>query len=855
MASSTSFSRVNARYEGTSYHPLVDPVGKNRVSTPQSLIDTDFEYGTQPTKWETLQTLNFRPTLTYDVTTPYNVTGVSGIGTSRVVTVTSTANPGVGALIYVQETLDSNASGFYVAETSSGSNFTYVGKGNIQNGSIFDNTKTYVYPCVTYINSAIPISSVVSSGAVVTVTTVNDHGLTVGDGIAVTGTTSASNPPNGGYVVETTNTNTQFTFTANVAPSGTITAGANNSIYARPFGFVAHRPFDGGVQFSSGTTAKGYQAIRQTRKYFRYQSGKGIQFSTGTILKPSLTIDNITSSGTTVTVTSKYKHNINAGALVTVVGSTDPAYNGTFVVASVPNDTTFTYTAASAPTISPAVGFPNIIVSPQSWYGSNIRIGMFDDQNGLFFEYDGQILYAVRRSSTTQITGRTTCSNFSQSVTGVGTKFSAELKPGDSVVIRGSSYKVVSITSDTQMYIYPEFKGPTTGPGVIISKTIDDKYPQSSWNIDRCDGTGLSGFNLDLTRMQMLYIDYSWYGAGAARFGFKDHSGQVFYVHNIPNANYRIEAYMRSGNLPARYESGTITPSTYLTATLSSAATVGSTISVADTSLFPASGNVIIKASGATNASIEYISYSAKTPTSLTISARGLVGGTTTPQTFTYSATAPIEVQTFNQQASATLSHWGSSVIMDGRFDNDKSYIFQGGFNNPISIPAGGNTALMAIRLAPSVDSGITGALGARELINRMQLTLNQTDMFVTGTTNPALRVELILNGKANNGTFQSVGGSSLAQVAYLGSGANTYITGGETIFSFFAGTGITQQELSTVRDLGNSILGGGNNNVVPATTLNVYPDGPDIITFKVTNISTAASNITARISWTEAQA
>jgi hypothetical protein len=31
-----------------------DPVDKLRVSTPQALIDTDFEYGTQPTKWETI---------------------------------------------------------------------------------------------------------------------------------------------------------------------------------------------------------------------------------------------------------------------------------------------------------------------------------------------------------------------------------------------------------------------------------------------------------------------------------------------------------------------------------------------------------------------------------------------------------------------------------------------------------------------------------------------------------------------------------------------------------------------------------------------------------------------------------
>ena len=34
------------------------PVNKFRVSMPQALIDTDFEYGTQSTKWETIGLLN-----------------------------------------------------------------------------------------------------------------------------------------------------------------------------------------------------------------------------------------------------------------------------------------------------------------------------------------------------------------------------------------------------------------------------------------------------------------------------------------------------------------------------------------------------------------------------------------------------------------------------------------------------------------------------------------------------------------------------------------------------------------------------------------------------------------------------
>ena len=48
---------------------FTDPVGKFRVSEPQSLIDTDFEYGTQTTKWENLSLVNNRPA-SYSSTVP-----------------------------------------------------------------------------------------------------------------------------------------------------------------------------------------------------------------------------------------------------------------------------------------------------------------------------------------------------------------------------------------------------------------------------------------------------------------------------------------------------------------------------------------------------------------------------------------------------------------------------------------------------------------------------------------------------------------------------------------------------------------------------------------------------------------
>jgi hypothetical protein len=321
---------------------------------------------------------------------------------------------------------------------------------------------------------------------------------------------------------------------------------------------------------------------------------------------------------------------------------------------------------------------------------------------------------------------------------------------------------------------------------------------------------------------------------------------------------------MRSGNLPARYEVSTITPTTKLTATVLN--TELTTVNVISTAGFPSSGTLILTQSGNTGAVIEYVSYTGKTATTFTGLARALTnltgpsgltsgGGTGTATTFTYSATAPIGISLHSPQTSNTISHWGSSVIMDGRYDDDKSLVFVAGAATAISnIGAGVTQPLISMRISPSVDSGLTGLLGQRELINRMQLILRSCDAFTTGA-NMTFLITLRLNGVVSGGTFASAGGSSLAQIAYHTSGQT--ITGGETVYGFFTTTpGVTTGDLTGVRDLGNSALGGGNTLSVPTTVNNKYPDGPDIITICATNVTGVTTNsINARVSWTEAQA
>jgi hypothetical protein len=867
------------RTQSSSRSAAYDPVDKLRVSTPQALIDTDFEYGQQPTKWESINLQNNRQGAYYIpqvYTTVNNGSSALGIQTTSgsrnvIVNMASTAAYTVGTPIFIQGATNPNINGWWLVKTVTASTSVefLIDANATATTNVFNPGKTYVYPGYFYSNAGFQVgANCITASATTTplCTTTYPHGLNVGDYVYMRGFATDLNV-NGAWIVATTPTASTFTFTTAVAVTSPTNSAGQTNVFMRPAGWVESRPYDGGVAFSAGGTITNQQLIRQTRRYFRYQSGKGIQFSTGSALQPTLFQPVLTAVGRTVTVTTSAPHNLAAGTTIQVSGATPTGYNGTFTILTGGfTKTTFTYqtTVLNTPTSTPAIGNA-IRVNPTIWYGAQNSVGIYDQQNGIFFQYDGQQLYAVVRSSTIQTAGYAQVTQGNATVTGVGTNFSTALTPGQFCVIRGQSYRVIAIASDTSMTISPEYRGAsydaTASPngGYIISTTIDTKYARSTW-FDPMDGTGPSGYNLDLSRMQMFYIDYSWYGAGSIRWGFRGKDGAVTYCHQVQNNNVQYEAFMRSGNLPSHYESSGLTPTTYITASIAVADT---TINVADTSLFNTSGLAKITGSGGAGV-IEYVTYSGKTATSLTGCVRGQTGGAAATA-FTYSATAFVTVEYATADSVPSISHWGSSVIMDGQFNDDKSLIFNYGMTTGLTVAAAGSYALMAIRIAPSVDNGTTDTMGLKENINRMQLQLDSVSI-IAATSN--VLINLVLNGRlaaafsgtGSQATFispqQLAGGftSSLAQIAVNGAtGTTATITGGESLAAAYVPIGINTLDLSNVRDLGNSILGGGANNNVPTTQAGLYPDGPDVLYVVAT--TTGASTIQARLSWKEAQA
>jgi hypothetical protein len=79
------------------------------------------------------------------------------------------------------------------------------------------------------------------------------------------------------------------------------------------------------------------------------------------------------------------------------------------------------------------------------------------------------------------------------------------------------------------------------------------KVIQTNWNIDKCDGTGPSGFNLDISNTQIFFTDFQWLGVGRVRCGFV-HNGQTIVAHEFYNSNFLPTVYISNPNLPIRCE-------------------------------------------------------------------------------------------------------------------------------------------------------------------------------------------------------------------------------------------------------------------------------------------------------------
>jgi len=835
---------VDVTLNAGSYTLAINTAGSNFNADQEFKILGTQVFGSSPTNDLTFTITSVDAVSTGVVTAISAATGTANTGTGNALNVEGTNRTpiGVGAQFSVTRTNDTDSSTSYTECTvvQPGSNYSVgdrikisgtslggqtpandiivrvqainTGGGVTQNthsGVAIGGTGLSVYSSVTISD---PTSTSINQGATISysalatirVTFTTPHGLVPGNAflVVIQSDDGANNHilASGPFLATSIPSSTSLTY--QVRSPGAITdSGWQGAVYGRPDSFFVHRPFDGGVQLGTGGPAHGAQAIRQSKKYIRYQSGKGCMYTTGALFAPSYDILNLTadgiSAGSTITVTTDdVDHNLQVGAQIRLVGIATSGYDGTYTITSVLNERSFTVIAK----ITLGGTTPEFTDQPQvslyKWNGATVRSGIFDDQNGIFWEYDGQTTNAVQRTATRQLAGTVAVTPNSNTVTGTGTRFREQIKAGDRVVIRGMTHVVSGVDNNTTAYITPDYRGVNASSGVKMCAVVDKKAKQTEFNRDRLDGTGPSGYNWDVSKMQMIGIQFSWYGAGFIDWMCRGQKGEFIFSHRMRNSNVNTEAFMRTGNQPVRYEVTNEGPNGKLLENIDASAT---SITLEDASFFPTTGgtvyidNEIITFTGITNDTLTGCTRAAQLTNFAAGATRSYSAGAAAPH---FRNTGVVLI---SNTASPIISHWGSAYLTDGNFDEDRGYLFS---------YSGSGLALSTIkqtvflmRLAPSVSNALIGDLGDRDLLNRAQLLLDGIEITTEPVTAGQTQGQLVIQGVINPQNYPidpaDIGWTGLQTTAQGGQPSFAQIAPGGSV-NWNGGASITTQTSDT---------------------------------------------------------
>jgi hypothetical protein len=84
----------------------------------------------------------------------------------------------------------------------------------------------------------------------------------------------------------------------------------------------------------------------------------------------------------------------------------------------------------------------------------------------------------------------------------------------------------------------------------VLSET---RVPQIQWSEDTLDGTGPSGYTLDVSKGQIMWTDIEWLGLGTVRVGFVI-NGEFVHCHSFHHSNLIQSTYITTASLPLRLE-------------------------------------------------------------------------------------------------------------------------------------------------------------------------------------------------------------------------------------------------------------------------------------------------------------
>jgi hypothetical protein len=101
------------------------------------------------------------------------------------------------------------------------------------------------------------------------------------------------------------------------------------------------------------------------------------------------------------------------------------------------------------------------------------------------------------------------------------------------------------------------FRSSPTAVNVVVrsfvtGSAVDTVVAQANWNLDKMNGSGVSGITVDWSKTQIFVIMFQWLGVGSTWFGL-DLGGKLYWVHREDHANSLTTVYMSNPNLPLRF--------------------------------------------------------------------------------------------------------------------------------------------------------------------------------------------------------------------------------------------------------------------------------------------------------------
>jgi hypothetical protein len=271
---------------------------------------------------------------------------------------------------------------------------------------------------------------------------------------------------------------------------------------------------------------------------------------------------NVSFSNQTVTVSGNVNANVSGNVISFVYNANGTAVSNTAPLPITGNvTTTITGTVTSSVPDGQQDAFGRLRISEAFTLGDYKHTYGIDPNFRDTLANGGTVTHIPNQAAA-----RLATSNNSSSKAIHQTKMYHNYMPGKSQLIKTTINfyaPVANVTKRTGYFddlngIYFEQNGSGVLSFVIrtnTSGTASDarRIVQSSWNKDKCDGTGPSGFNLDITKTQIVFIDFQWLGVGRVRCGFV-HDGQMIIAHEFYNSNNLAEVYMSNPNLPVRCE-------------------------------------------------------------------------------------------------------------------------------------------------------------------------------------------------------------------------------------------------------------------------------------------------------------